>query len=256
MKSNDLYQQINIPIFYADDLAIPFDPHWTNIAINLSGGADSAMLAAILCDNVSKYSTDCTIHVITYHRCWKTRPWQIDVSLKVFNKLKEIFPLITFKRHIGYIPPELEWGSIGPIIPDPLGRFRSGDQITVSSHNEYIIFQKNLDAVFEATSRNPDIEIENKMPNRDRSPEEGEVRDLIFKKGRGYVISPFRFVRKDWIVNQYRKRSLTDLYDVTRSCEGEFSDITYENYIPGQYVPICGNCFWCKERAWAEGKNG
>jgi hypothetical protein len=255
MKSNKLYDQIDIPIFYANELAIPFNPTWKNIAINLSGGADSALLAFILCDFISKNKLNCMVHVITYHRCWKTRPWQIDISLMVFDKIKEMFPTVEFKRHIGYIPPELEWGSIGPIHTDVTGRQRSGDQITVSSYNDYMIFQQGLEAVFEATTRNPDVNFEGKMPNREKSLDDAVLRDLVIEKDNSYIISPFRFVRKDWIVFQYKQQSAMNLYVSTRSCEGEFEDITYKNYIPGQYVPICNNCFWCKERAWAEGKN-
>jgi hypothetical protein len=63
---------------------------------------------------------------------------------------------------------------------------------------------------------------------------------------------PFRFVDKSWIYKQYQRLDILDLYNQTRSCEGEFDEITYETYTPGQYVPKCGNCFWCSERTWAE----
>ena len=42
-----------------------------------------------------------------------------------------------------------------------------------------------------------------------------------------------------------------DLFNITRSCEGEFNGINYKTYTPGQFVPLCNECFWCKERAWA-----
>jgi hypothetical protein len=68
----------------------------------------------------------------------------------------------------------------------------------------------------------------------------------------GRIVShPFRFVDKSWVLAQYRQLDIMDLFDLTRSCEGEFENINYETYIPGQYVPICGECFWCKERKWA-----
>jgi hypothetical protein len=252
---NKLYEEIDLPVFYFDELAIPFDLNWKNVGINLSGGADSAMLASMICKLISDHSIDCRVHIITYHRCWKTRPWQLDVSYTVFNKIKELFPNVFFERHVGYIPPELEWGTLGPIVEDKLGRKRSGDQIVVSSYNEYLIHQKSLDAIFEATTRNPTIDIEGKMPNREKSLDDAVLRDLIFKKNNGYVVSPFRFVQKDWILKQYKTRSLMNLYDLTRSCEGEFKDIDYQSYVPGQYVPVCKSCFWCKERSWAEESN-
>ena len=27
--------------------------------------------------------------------------------------------------------------------------------------------------------------------------------------------------------------------------------LDFTNYTKGQYVPVCGECFWCKERRWA-----
>jgi len=64
------------------------------------------------------------------------------------------------------------------------------------------------------------------------------------------VHHPFINVQKDWIVRRYAENGIVDLFDITRSCEGEFEDLNYTNYKPYQSVPICGNCFWCLERAW------
>ena len=61
---------------------------------------------------------------------------------------------------------------------------------------------------------------------------------------------PFRFVDKLWIMNTYFHLSKNDLLFITRSCEGEFNNITYKNYKAGQDVPLCETCFWCKERQW------
>jgi hypothetical protein len=256
MLTNKLYEQTNLSTYMIDELVVPFDPGWKTIGINLSGGADIALLTYILCDIISKNNFNVEVHIITYHRCWKKRPWQIDISIQVFEKIKELFSDIKFQRHQGYIPPEIEWGSIGPIIEDTHGRKRSGDQITVSSFNEYIMCNFKIDATFEATTRNPDIEIQGKMPNREKSPENAVLKDLVFSNTSGLVFSPFKFVRKDWIYRQYKNNSLLDLYSITRSCEGEFEDIDHKTYVSGQYVPVCGECFWCKERIWAENLGG
>jgi hypothetical protein len=57
-------------------------------------------------------------------------------------------------------------------------------------------------------------------------------------------------VRKDWIIRQYINNNIGELLEITRSCEGEFDNINYTNYIPYQRVSTCGKCFWCKEREW------
>ena len=64
------------------------------------------------------------------------------------------------------------------------------------------------------------------------------------------VCHPFSNVRKDWIIKQYTDNYIGELLETTRSCEGEFNNINYTNYKPYQHVPVCGNCFWCKEREW------
>jgi hypothetical protein len=66
-----------------------------------------------------------------------------------------------------------------------------------------------------------------------------------------WAIHPFRFVEKSWIVEQYYKLELEELLNSTRSCEGVVPGVDYKTYKPYQYVPVCGECFWCKEREWA-----
>jgi len=69
---------------------------------------------------------------------------------------------------------------------------------------------------------------------------------------------PFRFIEKNWVIKQYRELDILDLFDITRSCEGDnstrpevFMGLDYTTYKPNQSVPICGRCFWCRERRWA-----
>jgi 7-cyano-7-deazaguanine synthase in queuosine biosynthesis len=72
---------------------------------------------------------------------------------------------------------------------------------------------------------------------------------------------PFTHVQKDWIVAQYKKLGIMDLFDLTRSCEGDketypeiFGDLDYKTYVEGSPVPVCEKCFWCKEREWGVSK--
>jgi len=58
---------------------------WKRIGISLSGGADSALLAYLICKTVS---TTTEIHINTQIRCWKTRPWQEHVADNVIAWLK------------------------------------------------------------------------------------------------------------------------------------------------------------------------
>jgi hypothetical protein len=266
--SNNLYNLISekypnkagaIKLHRINGLDIPFSPSWKQIGINVSGGADSSCLALLLGKIITENGYDCKVHIITFTRCWNTRPWQGPIALNVFNKLKEMFPGLIVERHINYIPPELEWGATnGPILDG-----RSGDQIEGSSFNAYVAYTYKLDAVFNATSKNPGSDgFDNRLLKRDKDAEDGALEDLLFVRKGTFFCHPFRFVKKNWIVAQYFMHGAEDLYNTTRSCEGDINDGQAKEILPnglddyktGMYIPLCGSCFWCLERNWAESK--
>ena len=50
-----------------DGVYLPINPSWKNIAISLSGGADSALLAYLICSNLKNVN----VHVISNIRMWR-----------------------------------------------------------------------------------------------------------------------------------------------------------------------------------------
>lgn len=259
-ENNKLYKSLpqSVQLHRINHLDIPFDPKWKRIGVNLSGGADSALLTYLLCKIIEENQLETKIDIITYTRCWTSRPWQGFISMQMFNKFKSMFPQIIQERHTAFIPPELEHGIIGNIIND-----RSGDQIIVGSFNTYISWEKNFDAVFNATSKNYDDSREDRMLNRDKDAENGKLLDVWYKKGNQVVFCyPFKFVKKDWIIANYYLHNILDLLSLTRSCEGDIKmhDIVkhycedFTKYVPGMYIPECKECWWCKEREWAHSR--
>jgi hypothetical protein len=274
--SNSIYRDLSalekiirdeaeIKLFNYNGLDIPFSGKWRKIAINLSGGADSACLTYLLCKIITENNFNCKIDVITHVRCWTTRPWQQPISVKIFTKLKNMFPDIINQRYENFIAPQIEHGVIGYIYKDlETGEDRSGDQLQVSEFNIYCAYKHRYNAIFNATSMNPpQTDFPKKMKDREKQPEHGALRDLILHvtdDGNDdlFLCHPFRFVDKSWIVAQYYKYNILDLFELTRSCEG---DVTHENiksvvpdfisYSSDQVVPECGTCFWCLERNWA-----
>jgi hypothetical protein len=238
--------------FDVDNVDIPFNPDWTSISISLSGGADSALLGYILCDLINTHcSHKFTVNIISHTRMWKTKPWQGFDSLRVFNWLQDKFTDIKFKRHTNFISPELEWGTQGPTIVDEYGKLVSGDNIEIRAFAEYVCFHENVDAYYNAVTRNPRNVDFKGMPTRDIDlTDDNQHLSVTMHMGK-FALHPFRFIEKDWIIKQYRRLDINELLEITRSCEGEFKHINYTNYVPGQYVPTCNECFWCKERAWA-----
>lgn len=233
------------------NITIPFDENWSRIAISLSGGADSALLAYILCKLALQLNPKISIHIISHIRCWKTKPWQEYDSLRVYNYLSQKFNLFNWYRHTNFIAPDLEYGVTGPSLTDEYNKKVSGDNIQIRAYSEYICTKYKINAYYNGVTRNPKKEFAGKMTERDIDLNDDNQHLRIMKHMDVYAIHPFRFVDKSWVMTQYKEFGISDLLDLTRSCEGEFSNITYKNYRSGQYVPTCGECFWCQERNWA-----
>jgi hypothetical protein len=230
---------------------IPFDKNWHSVAISLSGGADSALLTYLICSQVLSSNTYFKVHIINNIRCWKTKPWQRYDAERVYNWFVERFPNITFKLHVNFVPPELEWGEKGRTIVDEYGKLVSGDTLELRAFAEYICHYENVNAYFNGVTRNPKSVNFVGMDTRNIDPtEENKHLEIMIHMGK-LACHPFRFVDKSWVISKYKELGLEKLLDITRSCESEFKDVNYENYTPGQYIPVCGSCFWCKERDWA-----
>lgn len=228
---------------------IPFESTWRNVAIGVSGGADSALLAYMICELAKEHNV--TVHIVNHVRMWKTRPWQQVDADKVYNWLFQRFYHTNFVRHKNFIAPELEYGNLGPVLTDEYSKKVSGDNIQQRAYAEFICDKVGADAYFNAVTRNPRSAEFSGMSERDIERTDSN-KHLEYMIHMNRVVShPFRFVDKSWILSQYKLLDIMDLFELTRSCEGEFENINYQTYTPGQYVPTCGECFWCKERTWA-----
>lgn len=245
----------NLNFYSINNIDIPFSYDWKKICISLSGGADSALLGYLLADIFQKNKLNIEIHVISHVRCWKTKPWQRDNSMSVYKWLCDRFPNTIFKRYENFIAPDLEYAHTGPTLTDEYGKQVSGDNIEIRAFAEYICTQNQCDAYYNGVTRNPrNIELGG-MRERDIELNADNKHLQIMRHMDKWALHPFRFVEKDWVVQQYMTQNIQDLFDITRSCEGEIQGINYTNYITNQYVPVCNECFWCKEREWAIEKN-
>lgn len=224
------------------DIQLNVNPKWQRIGISLSGGADSALLAYLILKQ-----TNAEIFFTTQIRMWKSRPWQGHIARQVVRWFKFNFPH-TIHHIEGFIPPEMEEPHTTNI-EDEYGKIKPGNRIILRAHNEYIAHEHKLDAWFAGVNKNPDIEISGALSERD----EGVLPVHMQHMGVD-ICHPFVYTSKDWIIKQYYDLGITELLDLTRSCEGEFKGLDYTTWTPGKNVPTCGECFWCKEREWAISK--
>ena len=177
---------------------IPFNADWKNVAISVSGGADSALLAYLICSQVTTQS----VHIISHKRMWKTRPWQSYDSLNVYTWLLKKFPNIQFVRHTNFIAPDIEYGNTGPNLTDEYGKQVSGDNIQQRSFAEYICFNENVNAYYNGVTRNPKLALFNGMRERDIEPtDENKHLERMIHMG-VEVLHPFRFIDKSKIVKE------------------------------------------------------
>jgi hypothetical protein len=184
-----------------DGVTLPFDKNWDSIAIGLSGGADSALLAYLLCSHAH---SKITVHIISHTRMWKTRPWQGYDSMRVFDWLSIKFPNLKLIRHTNFIAPDVEYGNMGPSITDEYGKKVSGDNAQQRAYAEFVCHKHNIDAYYNAVTRNPkDVDLGG-MTERDIDPtEDNKNLTEMIHMGR-MVFHPFRFIDKSKIIRKYK----------------------------------------------------
>jgi hypothetical protein len=266
-KFKEHLYSVGLKTHIVDGLAIPINPSWRRVGLDLSGGADSAAMALVLCKIIEENNYDIKIEIITFMRCWETRPWQFDIALRVYNELKARFPNIIGERHLTFIPPQIEHGAIGPLTHPSL-QGSSGDQVIVYTYNRFMAHNLKLDAVYNATTKNPTVDTptEDRMKTRDVNEEDIEINQLAYVSDNGvnWALEPLRLVEKDWVLQQYLNNNEIALFNATRSCEGDCNHPNlmgmdakwYQMHGNPDNVPECGDCFWCQERNWAKQQLG
>lgn len=242
--------------FVTNGVPIPFNPEWKRVGVNVSGGADSAMMCVVLADHIIANNLDMEIHVITHERFWATMPWQTQVAYDVFWALKVLYPNIVKTRTVGFIPEAAEHRYLGNVKGD-----YSVDALIFADYSRYVAWHEKLDAVYFASTANPPAFNDDDGRNPVRDIIEPDLSQVVHREHRGVrLYSPFRFVTKEWVYANYILRDKLELYNKTRSCVetaerlglgwSDISECPDLNTLLD--TPICGECFWCLERQWAE----
>ncbi len=221
-----------------DGVEIPLNKDWQRIGISLSGGADSALLAYFIMEN-----TSADIYFTTQIRMWKTKPWQEYVARDVVHWFRRRYQN-RIKHLTNFVPPEMEEPNT-TYITDEYGKLKPGNRIILRAYNEYVVHKYKLNAWYAGVNLNPQEPLEGAPVDRNTAI----ISPVLIHMGIP-VHHPFVNVQKDWIVRRYIENNINDLFNITRSCEGEFKNLNYTNYTPYQTVPTCGTCFWCLEREW------
>ena len=201
---NNIY---NIQSYDMLGVAVPFSKEWTSISIMLSGGADSALVTYLLCNHIEKNNINCTIEIISAIRCWKTRPWQRYKSIEVYEYFRKRFHNIDIIRNKTYIAPALEHGSEGKLFQDEWDNLASGDSVQLTSYAEYICNEKNVQAVYNAVTKNPPQDVVPGGLIKRYNPAE----NIKTQREEITVLQPFKHIDKKQVLDIYKKNKIIDL---------------------------------------------
>jgi len=199
------------------------------VGINLSGGADSA----ILLYHLMKHSKD-TIHIFSIGINEKLRV-TIPVAKQVIEACIRLTGNTNVDHHIS-ISDNLDglW--------DMPTEFIEEKRVKVVYSGVTSIPPKKVIDTFKLESQ----ELVNRDPNVERD---------VLRFGNA-IYSPWTNIDKKAIASMYKKENLIEtLFSITRSCEYEplATHNIYEN-IKDPGTGHCGICWWCEERYWAFGR--
>jgi hypothetical protein len=197
--------------------------------VNLSGGADSALGLYAMCDLIQKNNLKIKVKVLTYIRGGFAKPWQRPIAVRVFEALKDLFPDIVENQILQFIPETIEHGVSGEIRQF---QYTSGDQVMIREYNQYLVYGSK-----EA------------------------YMTYNYSWFTTACVHPFANKMKDWVMEQYHANDLSSILYLTRSCEATIDALVMSDFKDGtkdprkdvrpDQLPICGTCWWCRERAWA-----
>lgn len=226
--SNDGKQKVNISINHAVD----------NVGVNVSGGADSAIMLYAIASFLKEHSPDTKISVLTCSNDFKHR-WNGRKAANIINFVVDKLKFNNFDMHYTY--------------------YRDTQETKYFHDVEHKLFaEKRIDMLASGITQKPlygDTTVKNirgdvvelreiKLKGRE-SPDQ-----IIWTQDKKYW-HPFANVDKKMIAHLYDYYNVRDsLFPITRSCEaqpdGDF-EASFEN-------KPCGECWWCLERKWAFGE--
>ncbi len=195
----------------------------------MSGGADSSILAYMLCKKIKEENLNIKFQPLSVRR---GRGWNPIYAGHVIDFIEDE---LDFKMndHIVYYP------DINDEYQRETKEFRDRDMENFNTGK--------IDILYSGITCNPPEDDVTISKNKERTRDESAERPLESWSGFAYYINPFFKINKKDIKKLYDKYKLTHtLFPITRSCEGS-------DYETGNYTFHCGKCWWCEERLWAFG---
>lgn len=249
--------------FYKDitninGLPVYFNKESKSVMITFSGGADSTMMLYLLCRLIDYYKSNTKIIIVTHVRHWEGQPWIENITENIIKYLDNMFPAIKKEQHYGFIPTELEITPLSNIVgADKLFNLQDmstayADVFATMAHTIYIRQRFNIETSFSGVTMNPVLDHKELNSPSFRDMREFREGDLCSVQG-STNNGPFTIINKDWVMAQYYNFGITDLKDMTRSCNTPLSELNLPKNVELKGSEFaCGTCFFCAERQWGE----
>lgn len=201
-----------------------------NIAVSMSGGADSSLLCYLLAKQIKEQNLDIKIFPIS--AIFAVRPWSYETAIKVVKTIEQLTGFTNWGHHWKFRV------SLEDCKLDSAKEKRFGDVMSLLFSNQII------DHLYSGKTKNPsqlvcDTFVDKRRQHDRDAPTEAD----IYKADVETV--PWAMVDKRFVLDIYKQHNLLNtLLPLTRSCEGDV--VQTENF-----TKICNTCWWCEERAWA-----
>ena len=203
----------------------------------MSGGADSSLLAYLLCKEIKDQKLNVKFQPMTVRRGRPNNPMYAE---GVVDFIKEDLDIDFILPHEVYYPP---------LIDSEMTEMK----IFWKKDSENFREQK-YDILYSGITCNPPND--SGLPkNKERDRDEESDRPTENRNGLRHYINPFFKVNKKWEAEVYKDFGLLDtLFPLTYSCEGDAKDTKTHTWHCGNTLPIERQCWWCRERMWAFGR--
>lgn len=204
------------------DVVIEEDANVKCVSLKISGGADSAIVAYMLCEYVTKERPD--IKIIPITTIHPAKPYQEIYAKRVIEHLQQKFGNIFGKHYVN--------------IADSADDYIKAQERLWKQASEI----EQIDTNYSGITANPPKEI------TEQHSHDGPVDN---RNGKNFPVIVGKFRRhlsnidKKGVAELYKTLGVIDtLFPITRSCEAHEESEEYD------INKHCGECWWCMERHW------
>ena len=212
---------------------------WKKIAISMSGGADSGMLAYLLVKQIQEEGLDIQIQPVTWRRPYPNdnpKDWNVKHAQQSITAIRLLLDADDILLDTYVFDPMF---SEKPLSSEDETR----EWQRLMRYAQHVL---GCDHFFYGTTSNPSHK---QMFEHDMLKDREKHRDKEVQHDDAFLrYTPLADIDKRFLKDLYEQHNLLDtLFPVTRSCEGDPNSTA-------NYTKECGKCWWCKERHWAFGK--